>query len=116
MDTLRDDLHGNICNQVETLFTNIDECVTELEAEGVPPERYEEALADKLILKNQFTLEVKKSNIPAAKLGVFLRGTYVHAGAVVALFPGKVHLPQYLTNDYVDKNLLPDMDYFLMAR
>lgn len=96
------------------MFENIDDIVEEME--GVPSEQYGEELANKLIQRNGFTLEVKKSNIPQAKLGVFIRGTYIHPGNVVAMFPGKVHLPQYLTNEYVDNNLLPDPDYYLMAR
>lgn len=116
MDTLKSNLQDALCTQIEKIFEDIDEIVGEMESEGISPELYEDELANKLIQRVGFTLDVKKSNIPQAKLGVFVRGTYIHPGNVVAIFPGKVHLPQYLTNEYVDNNLLPDPDYYLMAR
>lgn len=75
---LQSDLQEAINAQLEALFENIDECVEEMK--DTPSDQYEEELANKLMLKNEFTLEVKKSNIPQAQLGVFLRGTYVQPG------------------------------------
>lgn len=78
--------------------------------------KYDDELANRLIQKNKFIVEVKKSKIPQAQLGVFNRGTHVPVGQVMCIFPGLVHLPQYLTNEYMDKFLLPDDHYYLMAR
>lgn len=106
-------LQDSINAQMEQLFENIDATVQELD-EDLP--HYDDELANRLIQKNNFVVEVKKSKIPQAQLGVFNRGTHVPRGQVMCLCPGLVHLPQYLTNEYMDKNLLPDDHYYLMAR
>ena len=110
---LQKSLQDSINAQMEQLFENIDATVQELD-EDLP--HYDDELANRLIQKNNFVVEVKKSKIPQAQLGVFNRGTHVPRGQVMCLCPGLVHLPQYLTNEYMDKNLLPDDHYYLMAR
>lgn len=48
--------------------------------------------------------------------GVVLQGR-APAGAVVAIFPGVVHLREYTGGkNYVEENLLPDDNFFLMRR
>jgi hypothetical protein len=110
---LQKSLQDSINVQMEFLFENIDATVQDLD-EDTP--HYDDELANRLIQKNDFVVEVKKSKIPQAQLGVFNRGTHVPLGQVMCLFPGLVHLPQYLTNEYMDKFLLPDDHYYLMAR
>lgn len=110
---LQTSLQESINSQMELLFENIDTTVQDLD-EDLP--RYDDELANRLIQKNDFVVEVKKSKIPQAQLGVFNRGTHVPRGQVMCICPGLVHLPQYLTNEYMDKYLLPDDHYYLMAR
>lgn len=48
--------------------------------------------------------------------GVFLHGR-ASAGSIVAIFPGVVHLREYTgKKNYVEDNLLPDVNFFLMRR
>lgn len=100
------------------MFNHIHETVEDLGKNDIvlTPAEYQQQLLSQLLTKNKFILEIQKSTVPLAGNGLFLRGTVVHPGTVVALFPGKVHLPQYLTNDYVDSELLPDQNFFLMGR
>ena len=110
---LKASLQDSINSQIELLFENIDSTVNELDEQNP---HYNDDLANGLIQKNNFVVEVKKSKIQQAQLGVFNRGTHVPPGQVMCLFPGLVHLPQYLTNEYMDRYLLPDDHYYLMAR
>ncbi|CAM9099009.1 unnamed protein product [Discosporangium mesarthrocarpum] len=58
---------------------------------------------------------VKESTIPGAGMGLFVEGC-APEGALVAIYPGLVHLPENLCEpDYIAE-LLPDDDFFLMAR
>ena len=100
------------------MFTNIHITTQELtkEAAHLTPQEFQDSLSSQLLEKNNFLVEVKKSTIPLAGKGLFIHGSVVHPGTVIALFPGKVHLPQYLTNEYVDSELLPDADFYLMGR
>jgi len=116
MSHLQKKLQSALTSQMETIFQNIHKATLELNDNPPANEEYEEELAHRLIQLNGFVLDIKKSMIPNAGYGVFLKGTYVSAGTVMVLFPGLVHLAQYLTNDYVDSTLLPDPEYFLMAR
>ena len=46
---------------------------------------------------------------------MFISGN-VTPGTILAIFPGKVHLPEYTTKkNYID-TLLPDEHFFLMKR
>jgi hypothetical protein len=48
--------------------------------------------------------------------GVFMQGN-AGAGVIVAVFPGHVHLREYTAQiNYVEENLLPDDNFFLMRR
>ena len=71
--------------------------------------------SSKLALDIGFSLEVKPSMISGAGDGVYCRGK-ITPGTIVCLFPGYVHLPEYVSNiDYLN-SLLPDDDFYLMSR
>ena len=56
------------------------------------------------------------SSVDTNGKGVFLQGR-AGAGSVVAIFPGVVHLREYTgKRNYVEENLLPDKNFFLMRR
>jgi hypothetical protein len=118
VSVLKKQLNEAITAQVETMFENIHSVVKELgnDYQNLSPEQYQDDLLAQLIEKNRFILEVRKSTIPLAGNGLFARGSVLYPGSVIGIFPGKVHLPQYLTNEYVDAELLPDPNFFLMGR
>ena len=64
-----------------------------------------------------FSLEMRQSSIPGAGKGVFVRAKKTLVpGTVVALYPGLVHLAEYVRLDgYLDM-LLPDPDFQLIVR
>ncbi len=104
--------------QIETLFESIHTSVQELQdvVSQLEPEEYELELSSRLISRNRFVPEIRKSGIPLSGNGLFVKGSVVYPGTVVAIFPGKVHLAQYLTNEYVNSQLLPDQNLYLMGR
>ena len=56
------------------------------------------------------------STVHVGGKGVFMKG-HARVGAVVAIFPGVVHLAEYVgKKNYIEKNLLPDENFFLMRR
>lgn len=62
-----------------------------------------------------FTTVVKASGVPGAGLGLFVEGS-APEGAVVAIYPGFVHLPEHLRDEKFAASLLPDEEHFLMGR
>ncbi|CAM9450292.1 unnamed protein product [Choristocarpus tenellus] len=58
---------------------------------------------------------VRESTLPSAGLGLFVEGA-APEGALVAIYPGLVHLPENLCQEEYRSKLLPDEDFFLMAR
>jgi hypothetical protein len=120
VSTLKKHLNEAITGQIEDMFENIHIVVKELgndhPNQNLSPEEYQNELLAQLIERNRFILEVRKSTIPLAGNGLFARGSVLYPGSVIGIFPGKVHLPQYLTNEYVDAELLPDPNFFLMGR
>lgn len=118
VSVLKKRLNQAICEQIEEMFENIHTVVEELgnDNPSMTQETYHQELLSRLIEKNRFVLESRKSTIPQAGLGLFTLGSVVYPGSVVGIFPGLVHLPQYLTNEYVDAELLPDPQFFLMGR
>jgi hypothetical protein len=67
-----------------------------------------------------FELKVRKSTIPNAGKGLFLKNIgkrkSISPGSVIAIFPGVVHLYEYVKNVNYIKNLFPDPNYLLMMR
>jgi hypothetical protein len=119
VSVLKKRLNEAISEQVEEIFENVHQAVEELGSDNptnLNPESYHNELQSRLIEKNRFVLETRKSTIPLAGDGLFAKGSVLYPGSVVGIFPGKVHLPQYLTNEYVDAELLPDPHFFLMGR
>lgn len=116
---LKKRLNEAITEQIEEIFENVHQAVEELGSDtptNSNPEAYHQDLLSRLVEKNRFVLEIRKSTIPQAGDGLFAKGSVLYPGSVVGIFPGKVHLPQYLTNEYVDAELLPDPHFFLMGR
>lgn len=92
----------------------------EEEDEDLDEESYSKRDDVSLVDTVGFELERKESGIPDAGNGVFIRcrvNQNVAPGTVIALFPGLVHLKQFVSDgQYVVKNLLPDEEFMLMAR
>jgi hypothetical protein len=71
-----------------------------------------------------FTIEVQSSQVaPNAGQGVFVKmkeigksRNIILPGTVVTLYPGKVHLTEYLINPQYLQSLLPDPQFELMVR
>lgn len=100
------------------MFTHIHTTVHDLsKIHPLPtPDEYHKQLLSQLVEKYKFVVEINKSKIPSGGNGLFLRGSVVHPGTVVAIFPGKVHLAEFLTNEYVESELFPDPHFYLMGR
>ncbi|CAM9571824.1 unnamed protein product, partial [Ectocarpus fasciculatus] len=59
---------------------------------------------------------IAESEVDKKGKGVFMSGRAC-AGSVVAIFPGVVHLREYVgKKNYLEENLLPDENFFLMRR
>lgn len=64
-----------------------------------------------------YCVETKPSLIAGAGDGAFLSTkTGIPPGTVVSLYPGLVHLKEFLRNDGYFSSILPDPDFMLMAR
>jgi hypothetical protein len=112
--TLKTEVQNLLNIQIEEMFNHIDSSTNALE--NTSPEIYTEELNNLLMHKIGFTLDVKKSGIKNADYGVFINGTYISPGTVVAIFPGRVHLPEFLTDKYLDAHIFPDDHYYVMGR
>ena len=71
---------------------------------------------DAIIADAGFATEIKQSLVPNAGLGCFYRGPRLPPGSVVTLFPGVVHLPEFLTTNDAVNQLLPDDNLMVMSR
>ncbi|CAN0300413.1 unnamed protein product [Pylaiella littoralis] len=96
--------------------------VVEREAERTAERKAVEAWRRKLLkemLRSElgFNTLVKDSSLPGggAGLGLFVEGSAAE-GAVVAIYPGVVHLPEHLRSQKYAAALLPDEEHFLMGR
>lgn len=115
MIKLHSEVQTSINAQIEKMFHNIDLVTISLENKTNDPD-YTELLTTALMRDIGFVLDVKKSKINNAGYGVFTKGGYINPGAVIAMFPGKVHLPEYLTDKYLDAHIFPDDNFFVMGR
>ncbi len=108
--------HGNLkdfiqteCNsQILHLFSRIHEY------HEYYHEDYTQTIANSTELRKHigYATYLDHSKLPDAGTGVFVNGD-VCAGTIVALFPGLVHLREYTgKSNYVEKNLLPDPNFF----
>ena len=80
-----------------------------------PDRSYNSALVDSIASEVGYAPYLAPSSISSAGKGVYLKGS-VSAGTVLALFPGEVHLAEYVTKKgYID-DLFPDENFFLMRR
>lgn len=65
----------------------------------------------------EFQLEVKKSSLPNAGNGLFLKSeASIYPGTAVCLYPGLVHLSELLKDRDHLNSLLPDDDFMLFVR
>ncbi len=65
----------------------------------------------------QYYVTAQQSSLAEAGEGAFITATTsIPPGTVVALYPGLVHLKEYLREDDYLSSILPDPDFMLMAR
>jgi hypothetical protein len=101
-----------VTKQIEKIFRVIDNRYDDSRAAG---SSYNSTLIDGIVRDVGYAPYLDTSSISGAGSGVFLKGK-VCAGTVLALFPGEVHLAEYVTKKgYID-DLFPDDDFFLMRR
>lgn len=64
-----------------------------------------------------YCVETKPSLVPGAGDGAFVSSNSgIPPGTVVSLYPGLVHLKEFLREDSYFSSILPDPDFMLMAR
>ncbi|CAN0093853.1 unnamed protein product, partial [Ectocarpus sp. 12 AP-2014] len=99
-----------------TSLSGVKEEKAEKAAEGKAVKRWRRKLLKEMLRSELgFNTVVKDSTLSGAGLGLFVEGS-APEGAVVAIYPGLVHLPEHLRNQKYAASLLPDEDHFLMGR
>lgn len=112
----------NILNQrVQSMFADLHSCIASDDSVTFPLNKDSPIFkTDKIRNKIGFDLEVKESNIPNAGYGVFIRtsipNTSILPGTVIAFYPGKVYLNEYVSTQKDIDKLLPDDHFMLMRR
>ena len=110
-----------INKQVIDMFDGLAEA-DKLRASATPRNSNNDTHSVPVSTRTNFSLAVKPSPFSNAGDGVFLNRTTSHAqkqvipGTVVCLYPGLVHLKEYLKEMSYFRSILPDPNYMLMAR
>ena len=110
-------------SQINLQLLNVYNCVDEAERASDEyhtnlPAHVKKEREQNLLLKGVgYYVDTKPSLLPGAGDGAFLStSTGVPPGTVVGLYPGLVHLKEFLRNDGYFSSILPDPDFMLMAR
>lgn len=112
-------VHDQVNSQLRKMFTSLVKCDDmrnehHSNVSGAVLDRKEAAM---LLEDMQYTVSCKPSLVQHGGDGVFVAATKgVFPGTVVCLYPGLVHLKEYLRDRSYFSALLPDDDFMLMAR
>ena len=108
-----------INKQVTNLFNDLFEDDRKINPSDVIPTIEQATELDEKIDSERirFSLFVKPSTLDGAGDGVFINTSdTLIPGTVICLYPGLVHLKEYLKTPEYFRSILPDPDFLLMAR
>lgn len=120
-DELMNFVHDEVCSQVKRMFITVDKCESmrndhHSNVSSAVLDTKEKGL---LLEEMNFAVACKQSSITNSGEGVFISAPNskgIYPGTVVCLYPGLVHLKEYLRDRSYFSSLLPDEDFMLMAR
>lgn len=113
-------VQGEINKQVITLFNDLFDEDAKSNPKlsntiSIDDESHERDVKDSERVR--FTVDVKPSSIDGAEEGVFVDTPQtLIPGTVICLYPGLVHLKEYLKTPEYFRSILPDPNFLLMAR